>query len=379
MALSSKMLSMLYQEAKNKRYPVSVNFELLPVCNLNCRMCYIRTDTKLVREMGGLRSVEEWLDLARQMKEMGTLFLLLTGGEAFLYPDFKRLYIELYKMGFWITINTNGTLIDEEAVSWLREYPPKLVSMSLYGASNETYESICGQKGMFDRVDRAARLLRENHIRFEFKTMYTPLNVDDFDVCWKYVSQFGVYYEAANYAFPPARKVEKEKQIRFNATDCAELALRSNLYSKGPEKFAHSVINHLQKYENTRRSPGGMLYGFTCGAANNSCWITWQGHMTPCAMLENPHTLPFETGFAVAWDELKAKCDVILMSPKCSHCEKRAVCTVCPASCFAETGSFENHSPYHCEMIDYTLEKMNRFVKEWGVEDRVVARKEETL
>ena len=72
-----------------------------------------------VEEQGGLRTAEEWLDLARQMKDAGVLFLLLTGGEVFLYPRFKELYIELHKMGFVITINTNGTMIDENVVQWL--------------------------------------------------------------------------------------------------------------------------------------------------------------------------------------------------------------------------------------------------------------------
>lgn len=119
-----------------------------------------------------------------------------------------------------------------------------------------------------------------------------------------------------------------------------------------------------------------MRYGFSCGAARSACWITWQGHMTPCTMLEVPYTLPLEQGFLAAWEELGEKCSRILMSPTCSHCDKRAVCTVCPAACYAETGSFEKHSPYHCEMTEDTLAGMARQVKEWGMEDRIVRRNE---
>lgn len=377
MALTSTIQDLFYQEARIKRYPVSVNFELLPVCNLRCKMCYIQTDMNHVKAHGGLRSSEEWIALAREMRDSGTLFLLLSGGEAFLYPDFRKLYIELYKMGFWITINTNGTLIDESVVSWLKEYPPKIVSMSLYGASEETYQKVCGQKGVFSRVKHAIQLLAENHIRFELKTMYTPLNVEDWDQCWDLAARFGAYYEAANYAFPPARKANREGQIRFSASECAELAIRTNQRESKGNEYVQKVLNHLQKYEDTKGIPGGELYGFTCGATRSTCWITWQGHMTPCAMLEEPYTLPFEQGFSAAWEELKEKCDRILMSPKCSHCDKRAVCTVCPAACYAETGSFEKHSPYHCRMTEYTLESMERQVKEWGIEDRIVRRNEE--
>ena len=61
---------------------------------------------------GRLRTADEWLEIGRQMKDAGVLFLLLTGGEPFLYPDFRRLYLELRKMWMIITINTNGTLIN---------------------------------------------------------------------------------------------------------------------------------------------------------------------------------------------------------------------------------------------------------------------------
>lgn len=37
-----------------------------------------------------------------------------------LFPDFKRLYLELKQMGMVLTINTNGILLDEEWVVFLQ-------------------------------------------------------------------------------------------------------------------------------------------------------------------------------------------------------------------------------------------------------------------
>lgn len=356
--------------------PLTVNLELLPLCNLNCKMCYIRTSNKLVEESGGLRSVEEMLDLARQMKEAGVLFLLLTGGEVFLYPGFKTLYIELYKMGFVITINTNATLIDEETVQWLKQYPPKCVSVSLYGASDKTYEELCGAKGVFARVDQAIRLLVKNRIQVEIKTMVTPLNVHDVPLCYKYACAFGLHFEPATYAFPPARKLSHEEQIRLSADEATYFQFACNRMMSNLDTFDSDIIKHLQKYEDTRKKPGTEVYGFTCGACNSLCWITWQGHMSPCAMMNEPYTLPFEQGFLSAWEELKEKCDAILMSPECSHCDKREVCTVCPAANYAETGSFEKASPFHCRMTELTLQEMKRYIEEKGLEDRIVQRED---
>ena len=50
------------------------------------------------------------------MLEAGTLSILLTGGEPLLWQDFWTLYEELVDMGFQVSVNTNGSLIDEEAL-----------------------------------------------------------------------------------------------------------------------------------------------------------------------------------------------------------------------------------------------------------------------
>lgn len=371
---SNEFQKLLMNEAKIRRKPLSVNIELLPVCNLNCKMCYIQTNMEQVQANGGLKTVEEWLDFARELQRSEVLFLLLTGGEVFLYPHFKELYIALYKMGFIITINTNATLIDETVVEWLKDYPPMCVSISLYGVSDETYETLCGRKGMFTKVNKAAHLLNANGIRIEFKTIFTPSNIGDLEKCWQYTGCGGIHYETTTYAFPPVRRIQKTEQHRFQSVEAAKEVFHiERVVSKDEREYRENIIKHLQKYEDTRHSIGKDLYGFTCGAANNSCWITWQGRMTPCAMLENPYVLPFEHGFMTAWEQLKRQCDQVLMSPKCSHCDKRDVCTVCPAACYAETGSFEKHSPYHCQMTEYTLNEMRRLVQKWGLEDQIKA------
>lgn len=99
--------------ATKKRIPIGGSLELLPLCNMNCDMCYVRLSREEMQQKGRIRSGEEWIELAKQMRDAGTLFILLTGGEPLLHPDFQRIYYELKKLGMIVTLNTNGTLIDE--------------------------------------------------------------------------------------------------------------------------------------------------------------------------------------------------------------------------------------------------------------------------
>lgn len=70
----------LFAKAARNRIPLYGVLELLPLCNLNCDMCYVHLSKQEMQSQGRLRSLDEWISLAKQMKDAGTLFLLLTGG-----------------------------------------------------------------------------------------------------------------------------------------------------------------------------------------------------------------------------------------------------------------------------------------------------------
>ena len=79
----------LHAKAAKLGIPLSGTFELTPCCNMSCKMCYVRMTKQQQEAIAPLRSACEWLELGRQAKEGGLLYLLLTGGEPFLRPDFK--------------------------------------------------------------------------------------------------------------------------------------------------------------------------------------------------------------------------------------------------------------------------------------------------
>ena len=112
------------QKARQQHIPITGALELLPLCNMNCDMCYVRLSRSEMECQGQLRTVDEWILLAQQMQKAGTLFLLLTGGEPLLFPDFKTLYRRLRNLGMILTINTNGTLLDEAWADFFATYPP---------------------------------------------------------------------------------------------------------------------------------------------------------------------------------------------------------------------------------------------------------------
>ena len=108
----SKIQDRILEKASYARIPIMCSFELLPVCNLQCKMCYVRKSMDHVRKNGGLKDGDWWLELAREGVKQGLLYPLLTGGEPFLHPDFDRILAGMLDMGLQVSINTNGTMID---------------------------------------------------------------------------------------------------------------------------------------------------------------------------------------------------------------------------------------------------------------------------
>ena len=96
---------------------------------------------------------------AHQMKDAGTLFCV-NGGEPLYYPQFKELYCALKDMGMILTLNTNGTLINEEWAEFFAKNKPRRINITLYGSKNETYENLCHMKDGFDKTIRGIELLK---------------------------------------------------------------------------------------------------------------------------------------------------------------------------------------------------------------------------
>ena len=96
----------VFQKAAINHIPVSGTFELTPRCNLSCEMCYIRMSPAEEAIMGTELTTEAWFSLGKQAVDAGMVYLLLTGGEPLLRPDFSEIYSGLAEMGILLTLNT---------------------------------------------------------------------------------------------------------------------------------------------------------------------------------------------------------------------------------------------------------------------------------
>lgn len=355
----------LYRKASINKIPLNGTFELSPVCNFSCKMCYVRKTTEQIKKSGKrLKDWQEWLEFAKECKKAGMLYLLLTGGEPFVYPGFKELYEELHKMGFLISINTNGTLINKETIDWLKDRAPHRINITLYGTSGETYEQICGNYKGYELAKNAILMLKEAGIQVVINASMIPQNEKDMEEIIRFGNEHNVFTRVSTYMFPPIRREAEEDDSRFTSKEAAAVFLRKQRCVLSKEEVSEYYEKELAKVLDTYGNDADETWGenleyMRCRAGRSTFWVSWEGEMTACGMIPFPViTYPFERPFYECWLEVTNRVRSVKVLEECNKCNKKGICNPCVAMIYTETGEVNCKAPYVCEMVDCIISGM---------------------
>lgn len=347
-------------KASYKSIPISGTFEITPMCNFDCKMCYIhKSKQEVLDHPRQMMTLENWKDIADTSIKQGMLFLLITGGEPLSSPFFCELYEYMVKQGVLVTINTNGSLITNRLLEMFKKYPPKRINITLYGASDETYESICGVKGMYSKVINTIEKLQDAHIQVKLNCSLTPYNVNDLKKMVDYAKSRKLILDVATYMFPPVRRKEDligVNESRFTPEESAKYRLETYRLQMGEEKYKQ----YLNQIMNGYTPPLGLdeycedpIDGhIRCRAGKASFWITWDGYITPCGMMNNPKIDYYEKGFDEGWSSLTSISRDLHLSGICFKCKNIDICHSCAAMAISETGNVQGIPKYLCKMVD---------------------------
>lgn len=343
---------MLLEQAKCTQTPVNGSIELLPLCNMNCDMCYVRLSREEMEQAGCLRTADEWLAICQQMNKAGVLFLLLTGGEPLLFPDFKRFYLELRNMGFILTLNTNGTLINEEWADFFGKYVPRRINITLYGADEKEYEQLCHYPAGFEKTIQGIRLLKKQGVDVKVSCSITKVNRHSLKRIFSIGEELDVPVHIDPYMMPVVRerKMPFSKQTRVMPEEAASTSLEALKLQFPKEIYDQYVEQTIERVEDAD-FPRGDRH-MSCLAGNCSFTINWQGEMRPCVVMSEPSVSVFEKGFSEAWKEICNGTKNIQISPKCVKCKYQPVCKICAAASLSETGAYDGIPDYLCRFSE---------------------------
>jgi len=349
----------LNARARRDRLPLSGTFELSPVCNLACKMCYVRkTSEEVAAHSRPILTMNQWKRIGDEAVDAGALFLLLTGGEPFLWPDFRELYEYLHLKGLLISVNTNGSLISENVVSWLTDHPPARINITLYGANDKTYERLCGRRNVYRQVSANIDRLLDAGIRVKLNASMTPDNAIDMEDIIRFAKERELLLEMGTYMFPPIRRDADSigcgnrftpEETAFYSVEKQRFSLESEQYRSYLEQAAQGIVPAPGLDESCTDPVDGTV---KCAAGRGSFWITWDGYMLPCGMVPTPNADVAALGFSKAWRRVVEQTNDIRLSGVCQSCRNKNVCHSCMAMAVAETGVHTGIPTYLCRMAE---------------------------
>lgn len=349
------------EKATAMRVPIGGSIELTPLCNMNCKMCYIRQNPEEMKKQGRMLSCDEWLRIAKEARDAGVLFLLLTGGEPLVYPEFERLYTELTDMGFVITINTNGTLINKEWADLFARRPCRRLNITVYGKDDESYERLCRNPKGHTQLMHALDLLDNRKVMYRLNHTITPDNRDCLEYACELAKTRKVPIQTASYLFPPIKR-DNEDFERLTPSQAAFAKIERVRLMESDRLFHLAVNNALNKLNAIEI--GERDDSLHCRAGKSGFWMSWNGDLLPCGMFLEPKMSLLEHSFGEAWKYIVEETAKLRMYSGCRTCDKRHVCNVCAAGCLTESGGDMTQKPeYICQMTEAYCKLLKQYAE----------------
>jgi MoaA/NifB/PqqE/SkfB family radical SAM enzyme len=238
--------------------PLTAYLELTYRCNWRCVFCYNPRH-------GDLRplSTAEWVAVLDDLRELGTLGIVLTGGDPLVHPDFLAVARAARDRRFAVRLFTNGSLVTDAVADALARLDLVGVEMSLHGALPETHDRATQRPGSFVAMMDGLGRLRARGVPVLLKTPLTHLNEAELDGMVELAARLGVPHQIDCHITPR------------DDGDTGPLQYRAS--AEGIERMYRKVAA-LGRLPETSRSAGGV----NCGLGRLTMAVDPEGNVYPC-------------------------------------------------------------------------------------------------
>jgi radical SAM protein with 4Fe4S-binding SPASM domain len=296
---------------------------------LKCRHCYIdiHHDDEL--------TFPEWQDVIEQLKAAGAIYLLMTGGEIMLRPDFMDIAAYARQHGLVPGFITNGALVTREIARDIAALKPFSVSVSLYGASPETHDWITQVPGSYERTLNGIKLLIGQGLQVLVQTTVMKTNISELSRIEEMVANLGGSTKIATGMAPTKSGADFPFQFEPSAEELISCGWR-------PQKGSSS----------TGHGPD------LCKAGKSLCSVSSNGDVFPCIMFPLKLGNLRQNKFDVMW-RLEPCVELrYLRSMRrtdlyaCAECSMAVDCQRCTGVAYLESGHSNGPSSSGCRQAE---------------------------
>jgi len=333
--------------------PFIATWNITNNCNLRCVYCS-NGDNHInsVKEI----STDEKFKVIRKLVYYNIKYIGLTGGEVFLTKNWKDIFRKLFDYDFHITINTNGTLLTEKVIKFLKKYLDAIdsITITLDGYNEKTHDQMRGI-GTFSRIINNLKILKKEGITFDIIWNLTAQNYMDLKRMINLCEDIGARglsigtLEPIGFGQKLDKKlfINKEQLNSFTQTFYKIYAsytgnLKMSLsypfsFLVDPETLV-PLIREQRKNWKTKSN---------CGIFLSRLFIDPEGNIIPCNFIQQPLANLLNVNLEHFWNSQTAEnWRRIAQKPKeCKDCPYFDICCGCRAVALARTGNIEAKDP----------------------------------
>lgn len=145
-------------------------------CQCKCDNCYAMVDG---RNGADEMSTDELKAVIDQIRGLGALQLIITGGEPLLRKDIFDLVAHAHAIGLITRISTNGYLLTRECVAELKRAGLNQCGVAIDDADPDMHDRLRGLPGIFEKAIQGLRYLHEYNLDSKIITYATNRNVPE--------------------------------------------------------------------------------------------------------------------------------------------------------------------------------------------------------
>ncbi len=336
--------------------PLLVIWEVTRACALACRHCRACAEDR--RHPDEL-TTEEGKALIRQIHDMGTPLLVLTGGDPLQRDDLEELIAYGRSVGLRVAgIPAATPRLTRDRVFALKEAGLQQMALSLDGPDRKTHDDFRKVEGTFDRAMEGAAWAHEAGIPLQVNTVFGAWNARDFDNMAALVESLGIVFWEVFFLVPTGRGAElrscspDEMESLFGQLH--DMAKRVDFTIKVTE--APQYRRYVVQHGGMPRAGHGHGHGGVAGlspkpvnAGRGFCFIDHTGDICPSGFLPLVRGNVRTSNLADVYRSDKVFGELRedrLLKGKCGICEFRAMCSGgSRARAFALTGDYLAEEP----------------------------------
>lgn len=257
--------------------PILAIFEVCLRCNSACGYC----DLPLNQGRPELTRAEIKTIFTKLYAD-GIRFLFIQGGEPLVRRDLIEILTDLNKIGFHLTLITNGTRLSEKIITQLSELPIS-ISISLDTLNRERYKSIRGADQLPQVLAGIDRLADYPHPKF-ITCIVSEQNKNDVEEVARYSRDKGFMPVIGAYHWGIERYGKSDPTLKYQRDTAVEIfknLVKSDVVPKG---YFRDYLN-----DNINWLSGKSLSA--CDAGRYSISIDSSGSVAPCLALRHAGNL----------------------------------------------------------------------------------------